>query len=226
MNIRDMVRKQVEIASSVETAAKKIDFAKSANVFWKLLSPVVKNPDVRFGMGLGKPQSGNFNTKYIDLRVIPKLGPAFEAEKLKYAKKALAALRKYRGKGYGKNAILIDGYNVSILEINLDSQIEQVNVTLQFDAVKDTDAKTPLKKPADKPLRLRSGSLSKSLKNSAKRQRAEDKERSEKRVSGAHKAISAGKTPKGINKLKAFMKENDIDLKTLKAFVKALTPTK
>lgn len=103
---------------------------------------------------------------------------------------------------------------------------DMVRKQIEIASSVETAAKTPLKKPADKPLRLRSGSLSKSLKNSAKRQRAEDKERSEKRVSGAHKAISAGKTPKGINKLKAFMKENDIDLKTLKAFVKALTPTK
>lgn len=47
-----------------------------------------------------------------------------------------------------------------------------------------------------------------------------------KYMDAVRKANEKPKAPKGINKLKAFMKENDIDLKTLKAFVKALTPTK
>lgn len=42
---------------------------------------------------------------------------------------------------------------------------------------------------------------------------------------GQAKAL-AGKAPKGTGKLKAFMKENGLDLKTLKALVKHITPSK
>ena len=222
MNIREQVRaaltKKPETAAVETAAVKKPDPQLVLNIakrFNKLLQPLADKYKLK--LLTGKLVRGGA-AGYVLPITVESEDAAQDAKLVRFAKSVNRLTNT--GPGTSEQDVIKFGDFVAYAATHY---LEQYRDKVIIDVMIIRDSDTSTKKPAAK-VRGKRGSLAnafnptKPVRDSTTAKKAELKATA-KRIG---KAVGAPGAPKGVNKLKAFMKENAIDLKTIKSMLKHL----